>query len=92
MKPTFTVLLANYPKSELRESLYKQIGWEDVVDHPGYQDTCAIRMSLALLKSGVIIGGASARVNAGPLRGHTIEIGQARLSKALWRIWGQPEK
>ena len=91
MRPAFVTLLNRYPGSETRAALYRQIGWDDVIDHPAYKDTCAIRMSVALLRAGVVIGGASSPVKAGPMKGLTIEIGQVRLSRALKRIWGAPE-
>jgi hypothetical protein len=89
MKPPFAVLMERYPKSEIREVLYRQIGWSDVVDHPAFQDACAIRMSLALLAAGVPLGGAN--MKAGPLKGRWIETGQGRLSQTLKRLWGQPD-
>jgi hypothetical protein len=61
MKPLFAGLMEHYPRSEVREVLYKQIGWEDVINHPAFQDTCAIRMSLALLSAGVSPSGANKR-------------------------------
>lgn len=91
MKPPFMVLMARYPKSELRQELYKQIGWDDVVNHPAFQDTCAIRMSIALAGAGVPIFGSNMRIKAGPLKDRPIETGQGRLSQALKRLWGQPE-
>jgi hypothetical protein len=91
MKPPFAVMLQHYPKSEIREVLYTQIGWNDVVSHPAFQDTCAIRMSMALLSAGVPLAGANMKVKAGPLKDRRIETGQGRLSNMLKRLWGQPE-
>jgi hypothetical protein len=89
--PPFAMLMDRYPKSEIREVLYKQIGWDDVVNHPAYQDTCAIRMSIALASVGVPIFGTNMKIKAGPLKGQRIETGQGRLSHALKQLWGQPE-
>lgn len=91
MKPAFVAVMEHYPKSEVREVLYKRIGWDDVVNHPAFQDTCAIRMSLALLGAGVPLTGANMKVKAGSLKGRSIETGQGRLSQALRRLWGPPE-
>lgn len=90
MKPPFAVLMQSYPREE-RAPLYAKIGWSDVVDNPAFLDTCATRMSIALLGAGVPILDASMKLNAGPLKGRRIEPGQARLSRALKRIWGKPE-
>jgi hypothetical protein len=66
MKPSIDALRQHYPKSELREVLYARIGWSDVVSHPAFQDTCAIRMSVGLIGAGVPLPGASMKVTAGP--------------------------
>lgn len=91
MRPPFAVLMSHYPHSEIREVLYKQIGWDDVIHHPAFQDTCAIRMSIALAGAGVPILGTNMRIKAGPLKDRLIETGQGRLSLAIKRLWGMPE-
>jgi hypothetical protein len=37
--------------------LFQQIGWDDLIKNPAYGNTCAIRVSLALIRSGVTIPG-----------------------------------
>lgn len=91
MKPTFSALQKHYPKSETREDLYAEIGWSDVVKHPAFQDTCAIRMSIALLRARVPLLGANMKAKGGSLAGRGIETGQGRLSGILKRLWGRPE-
>lgn len=91
MKPAFSALYMGYPKSEMRKDLYDQIGWSNVVDNPSFQDTCAIRMSIALLSAGVSIIGANMAIKAGSLAGRRVQTGQGRLSHALKRIRGKPE-
>lgn len=91
MKPTFATLMLHYPSSERREVLYKQIGWDDVVNNPVFQDTCAIRMSIALLSAGITLTSSTMTIHAGPLKGRRIETGQGRLSYDLKRMWGKPE-
>lgn len=91
MKPNFDRLWMMYPRLEQRATLYQSLGWDDLVDHPAYQDTCAIRMSYGLLRAGVTLPGASLQVKAGPLKGKRIDPRQAELSRILTRVWGQPE-
>jgi len=91
MKPPFAVLMQHYPRTELREVLYGQIGWSDVVSHPAFQDTCAIRMSIALVRAGMPLTGANMAAKAGALKNRQIETGQGRLSQLLKRQWGNPE-
>lgn len=51
--PIFDELKKNYPP-EKRVELYKLMGpeWEKLTDNPNFQNTCAIKMSLAFLRSG----------------------------------------
>lgn len=92
MKPSYAHLKASYPR--LPEypiaKLYDTIGWSDLKNMDAYRNTCATRMSLALLKAGVSLPGRMA-INAGPLKGRRVEPGQAKLSNILKSIFGQPE-
>lgn len=75
------------------EDLYREIGWDDLIDNPSYENTCAIRMSLALIKSGMHIPGRLS-IKKGPYKGRLIEMGQGSLSRLLAdpsRL-GKPEK
>jgi len=87
MKPSFQLVHQHYPKVGKREELYPLIGWTDLTDNPVFLDTCAIRMSMALLGAGVTLPGARMVANDGTLKGKRIEPGQARLSGILKRIW-----
>lgn len=95
MKPTFATLSNNYSSNRTvsLEDLYKEIGWEDLIGNPSYANTCAIRVNLALIKSGISVRGRMAIKN-GPHKGKLIEPGQAKLSAVLAEIplFGVPEK
>ncbi len=76
-----------------QKDLFEEIGWEAFVGNPFYENTCAIRMSLALLKSGYEVTSGSHRILAGPYKGKRIEVNMAKLAKVLsedhW--FGKPE-
>ena len=91
IRPTFDAVLRDYPRKTERAPLFSDIGWGDLTDNKAYWDTCAIRMSYALLNAGVTLPGARMKAKAGKISGRYIEPGQARLSKILKRIWGDPE-
>lgn len=91
MRPSYQELARNYPRSETREELYAALGWNDIVNHPAYKDTCAIRMSYELVLAKVILPGAPMRVKAGDAAGRFLEHRQATLSQTLKRMWGNPE-
>lgn len=73
--------------------LFKAIGWDDLIGNPAYENTCAIRMSLALIKCGMDIPGRL-RIKRGPYKGKLIEMGQRKLSQmlAVNSRLGTPEK
>ncbi len=95
MKTTFSVLSMNYSSNRVvfREALFKEIGWDDLIGNADYLNTCAIRMSLALIKSGVPVRGRMA-IKKGPHKAQLIEPGQAKLAHMLAGAsdFGEPEK
>jgi Type VI secretion system (T6SS), amidase effector protein 4 len=102
MKPTFASLKKNhYSSNELMsnfldaESLYEEIGYSQenlIRQNQGYINTCATRMSLALLKSGVQFSGRLI-VKTGSLKGKYIEPGAKLLADqlALPHVFGPPK-
>jgi hypothetical protein len=91
MKPSFIALRQHYPRNTLQEALFADIGWTDLVSKPAYRDTWAIRMSVALLASGMSLPKARMKATAGKLEGRYIEPGQGKLSLILKRTWEKPE-
>ena len=95
MKPVFTNLRSNFSSARLvkQSELFAELGWTDLTDNPAYENTCAIRMSLALIKCGITIPGRM-RIKAGAYKGKLIEPGQAKLARILSRpsLLGKPEK
>jgi hypothetical protein len=95
MKPMFSVLEGNYPqkKKVTREELFNEIGWSDLIDNFNYANTCAIRVSLALIKSHFYLPGRM-KINLGPFKGRKIEPGHGKLSHLLASksMLGKPEK
>ncbi|GAB57357.1 T6SS effector amidase Tae4 family protein [Rheinheimera nanhaiensis] len=70
--------------------LYQLLGWGDLIGRPEWANTCAVRMSLALIEAGMTVSGR-VQVKKGDLKGKWIEPGQNRLSDWLIRHLGQPE-
>ncbi|WP_133511840.1 T6SS effector amidase Tae4 family protein [Candidatus Thiosymbion oneisti] len=77
------------------EDVYKEIGY-NLADlkkqNPAYENTCAVRMSLALIKSGVNFTGRL-KIKGGPYKGRRIELGAKLLADQLMKpnIFGKPE-
>ena len=90
MKPSFLLLGKGYPHKVKKEALYDTLGWPDLKEHAAFKDTCAIRMSLALVAAGAPLTGWL-KIKAGPLKGKSVEPSQAKLSRWLKNEWGQPE-
>lgn len=60
MSISYNTLVSNYP-TEDRPTLYNSLGgeWPSLISNPNYQNTCAVRLSIALRKSGVALPKAS---------------------------------
>lgn len=95
MKPHFATLKKHYARRQdvTRAALFTEIGWEDLVKNANFENTCAIRLSLAMIKCGIALPGRM-KINVGPHKGKLIEPGQAKLSAILAgrSFLGQPEK
>jgi len=74
-----------------REELYHWLGYPENIDNINFENTCAIRLSLALLGAGYPNPGAWP-IKAGKYKGRAIETKQRNLSNWLARQLGQPEK
>jgi hypothetical protein len=93
-KPTFSALQSNHysgdtskPNSKTAEEVYKEIGRSDL--YVKYPDTCALRMSLALLKSGVSFTGRKGfDIRDGPHKGTIYEPGAIGLAEKLKTVFG----
>lgn len=102
MKPTYQKLKQNYYSSNKAASnfvdgevLYSEIGYSQealMKQNPAYENTCATRVSLALLKSGVSFTGRLI-IKSGELKGKAVETGAKLLADQLMRptVFGRPE-
>lgn len=84
MKITYLTLSKNYSRKKLveKDQLFEEIGWDSLIKDQTYSNTCAIRVSLALIKSGVPIQGRIP-IKKGKFKGKFIEPGQAKLANQL---------
>jgi hypothetical protein len=95
MKPLFAVLKAHHmSRTFLPPQVYDAIGHPKLALEPAWGNTCAVRMSVALIYAGITIqtGPARLRLNAGPHKGAQIEPSQHVLSEFLVHEIGMPEK
>ncbi len=76
MKPAFIKLRENYASVAAvdQAALFGEIGWEDLIGKDSFANTCAIRVSLALIKAGIRLKGRMA-IRKGPFKGALIEPG-----------------
>jgi hypothetical protein len=93
-RPSFSLVRSNYyssnatkPNFVKREQVFQEIGFEAYDGNPNYNDTCAIRVSLALIKSGLYLpaGRSSHIIQKGPEKGKRIEVLQHALVEVLRR-------
>lgn len=102
MKPAYTALKTNHYSANKNNAtfvdktdVYKEIGYDYdnlVKENPGYSNTCAVRMSLALLKSGVSFSGRL-KIKTGKYTGKLIEPGAKLLADklSLGTAFGKPK-
>ncbi|BEN11805.1 hypothetical protein SMETP3_22930 [Serratia marcescens] len=94
MKPLYRQLKSSHYSSDYSspgylaaEAVYAEIGYElDTLlkQNPGYANTCAVRMSLALLKAGISFKGRLP-IKKGAYKGKAIEPGAKLLADQLHR-------
>jgi len=90
--PSFSMLRTNYPDpSKLdHDKLFDELGWADLKKNPAYTNTCAIRMSYCLIKSGVAIEGRL-KILKGKYEGKMIDPSQKSLTKQMKNVFKQPQ-
>ncbi|MGH8854055.1 MAG: T6SS effector amidase Tae4 family protein [Telluria sp.] len=93
MNASFASLRMHFPDTDnvSRDELYQWIGYPENANNANFYNTCAIRMSLALLGAGFPSPGTWP-IKAGKFRGRSIEIRQRKLSAWLVRHLGEPAK
>jgi hypothetical protein len=92
--PPYALLRAYYPDpfNVPAEELWRWIGYPDKIFDPAWHNTCAVRMSIALIGAGIRLPHGFLQIEAGRYRGERIEIKQEVLAAHLAAIWGEPEK
>lgn len=93
MKVPYAKLRHHFPDTQSigPDELYHWIGYPENIGNPNFFNTCAIRLSLALLGAGYPNPG-DWPIKAGKYKGRAIETRQRRLSTWLVRHVGKPEK
>lgn len=89
----FASMWAKYPKPdrESRADLFRSLGWDDLIDNKAYDNTCAIRMSVCLLRCGFSIPHGDLTILKGMLKGKRVKIRFDKLAVHLKAKWGKPE-
>lgn len=93
MKAPYAAVRRHFPATDSvsREELYQWIGHSENIADANFYNTCAVRMSLALLGAGYPNPGRYP-IQAGKYKGRAIETQQVKLSAWLVRHVGKPEE
>jgi 2,3-bisphosphoglycerate-independent phosphoglycerate mutase len=92
-RPAFDDVAAAYPDHSLSAAgLFDEIGIGLRPGDPAYRNTCAIRMSYALAKAGVVLKQSGPRTGKGCHQNMPIEASMRKLAEHLVGLWGIPEK
>lgn len=94
LRPTYAALRTHYPDpfNVSAEELWQWVGYPEHSRNPQWENTCAVRMSMALAGVGIVLPNGFLTVKAGKFRGYPIEIKQVALADYLTSIWGQPDR
>jgi hypothetical protein len=92
-RPLYAVLAAGYPRKPAIDTaaLYNSIGHPEYANAYEMQNTCAVRISLALLAAGIQPAPGHMTIKAGRFAGRRLEQSQQRLSAFLKQRLGEPE-
>ena len=90
MPISFAALKNAYPTAQ-RSDLYRSLGgqWPDLIDDPNYQNTCAVRLSIALKAGGVSIPADLREAIDG--QGSPLVIKVRTMERLLTRLLGQSD-
>jgi hypothetical protein len=92
-KPTYAALEAAYPRKSMTSgALFDELGIAELKNNVNYVNTCAIRMSYALARAGVVLRKGGLKYNRGPYKGMKIDPSMQTLAAHLAELWGAPEK
>lgn len=87
-KVSFETLRRNYPYPETLSAteLFDELGWskEEFIKKPEFKNTCAVRMSYCLVRSGINIQGGF-NILKGKHKGKRIETSQKKLTEYMRR-------
>lgn len=86
---TFAQLKSNFP-TEDRKPFFKAMGWDDLIDDDNYENTCAIRVSVCLVRLGMAFPNGKIKILKGDHKGKKIEIRWSELEAVLKAAWGTP--
>jgi hypothetical protein len=98
-KPIYAVLAASYPRKprapndggQDAAASYRSMGHPEYAENMYMQNTCAVRVSLALLGAGIQPLPGHMTIKDGRFKGKRIEQSQKRLSDFLKKRLGAPE-
>jgi hypothetical protein len=93
MMRSYSILAMQFPTKEAvgKRRLYELIGHPEKAPDARWDNTCAVRLSLALVRSGMNVAPGYLTIQTGPYKGKRIESRQKELSDFLRRTWGMPE-
>lgn len=99
VRPKYALVQAHFPtpKDVPASKLFELIGHPEKARDPLWHNTCAIRISLALICAGMSIPAGLLYIKASSgvykqYKGRSLEIKQEALAALLTREWGEPDR
>ena len=73
---------------ESRKKFFEAMGWDDLIDNDAYANTCAMRVSVCLVRLGMTFPTGEIKILKGPHKDKRIKIRWKELSEKLVAKWG----
>jgi hypothetical protein len=80
---TFAELKTNYPAEPDRAKFFKEMGWDSLISDPNYENTCALRVSVCLVRLGITFPTGEIKILKGPHNDQRVKIRWNELEAVL---------
>ena len=86
---TFATLKKHFPVDET-DAFFKEMGWDALIGDANYENTCAMRTSVCLVRCGMTFPTGEIKILKGTHKGKRVKIRWKELEAVLTKEWGAP--
>ena len=86
---TFAEFKKNFP-ADKTDVFFKEMGWDKLIGDKNYENTCAMRVSVCLVRLGMSFPTGEIKILKGKHKGKRVKIRWNELENVLTKAWGKP--